>query len=172
MPPNEGRGGDVCIWLITFLFFLVLLAGGAFLVLYIALPESKETAWFPVVGMFLVAVPWAFWILTCFYRLLTTRGGGGGRTPSAKGAAVLGNAGSSKTGTGSAGGNSPVESPGGARKVRFANATAQNDAAGSPRGAGGTPTGAEGGDGGEPGTARDGGSINPHESEVPLALSM
>ncbi|KAJ8490362.1 hypothetical protein OPV22_012083 [Ensete ventricosum] len=72
-PPSQttaSRGGaaDACIWFVSILFFLLLLAGGAMLVLYMVLPETSTTMWFPAAGMILVGIPWAFWIMTCFYR--------------------------------------------------------------------------------------------------------
>jgi Na+-transporting NADH:ubiquinone oxidoreductase subunit NqrD len=73
MPPKvedgQGRpGGSGCLWLVTVLLFLSLLAGGACLVAYILLPPSQTPAWLPAVGLAFVALPWAFWIVTCMYR--------------------------------------------------------------------------------------------------------
>ncbi|CAD5174302.1 unnamed protein product [Musa acuminata subsp. burmannicoides] len=77
-PPSQttasrGRAADVCIWFVSILFFLLLLAGGAMLVLYMVLPETSTTMWFPAAGMILVGIPWAFWIMTCFYRFMSWR---------------------------------------------------------------------------------------------------
>ncbi|URE13791.1 hypothetical protein MUK42_22158 [Musa troglodytarum] len=149
MPPSEGRSRNLCIWFISCLFFLVLLAGGAFLVLYITLPETKDTAWFPIAGMTLVAVPWMFWFTTCIYRFVATGKEGAARPVPTRATSM------SPSGGGAAATvDSPVNSPGGARRVRFGNATVmgtQNDADGA---------------------ASDGSSLNSHESEVPLAFSM
>ncbi|CAL9056204.1 uncharacterized protein LOC135640757 [Musa acuminata AAA Group] len=180
MPPSEGRGRNLCIWFISCLFFLVLLAGGAFLVLYITLPETKDTAWFPIAGMTLVTVPWMFWFTTCIYRFVATGKEGGARpvptraasmSPSGGGAAATGAAATATV-------DSPVNSPGDARRVRFGNATVmgtQNDADGDggPAGASGPPPGEEAEEDSDATLASsDGSSLNSHESEVPLAFSM
>lgn len=70
MPPPEGKAGDLCIWFVTCFFFLLILSGGIFLVLYITQPATNETGWLPVAGMALIAIPWIFWILTCLYRIV------------------------------------------------------------------------------------------------------
>ncbi|KAG6475351.1 uncharacterized protein LOC122022803 [Zingiber officinale] len=68
-PPEEGgTARRRCVWFVSCSLFLALLAGGALLVFYIAQPESPDTAWFPVAGMSLVAIPWLFWLATCTYR--------------------------------------------------------------------------------------------------------
>ncbi|KAG6477154.1 hypothetical protein ZIOFF_066406 [Zingiber officinale] len=71
MPPPEEEGGAArrcCVWLVSCCFLMVLLAGGVLLALYIVLPESPDTASFPVAGVVLVAIPWLFWLVTCTYR--------------------------------------------------------------------------------------------------------
>ncbi|PKA66780.1 hypothetical protein AXF42_Ash003436 [Apostasia shenzhenica] len=145
MPPPEGKAGDACVWFITCLFFLVILAGGAFLVLYVTLPESEETAWLPVAGMILVAIPWLFWLMTCMYRTIPWRKPDGG-------AAAM---------------DSQEESPGGARRVRFGVATVIGPEDGDSS-AGGVGAGC--GDGGS--NTTESSSLRSHESEVPLAFSM
>ena len=56
---------------------------------YIVLPESQTSSWIPIVGVALVCLPWAFWFLTCLYRIFSrccgdrngvanANGGGGG----------------------------------------------------------------------------------------------
>ncbi|KAG6492053.1 uncharacterized protein LOC121999231 [Zingiber officinale] len=168
IPPSEGRSSNVCVWFISCLFFLILLVGGGFLVLYITLAETEDTSWFPVAGMILVAIPWVFWILTCFYRLITMRNrgeeGGGERQPVAVAKASALN--SPRT---AAAQDSPVHSPGGARKVRFGNATVMGDGG---EASGKAPGGNEADHGGSNATNVDAGSsLNSHESEEPLALS-
>ncbi|WOL02356.1 hypothetical protein Cni_G11075 [Canna indica] len=71
MPAEGDRSVSCCIWFTSCFFFLILLVGGALLVLYIALPDSPDTDWLPVAGMALVAIPWLFWILMCVYRYIT-----------------------------------------------------------------------------------------------------
>jgi uncharacterized membrane protein len=78
MPPKveDGQrrpGGSGCLWLVTVLLLLSLLAGGACLVVYILVPPSEAPEWLPAVGLALVALPWAFWIVTCMYRCVKAR---------------------------------------------------------------------------------------------------
>lgn len=40
------------------------------MLLYITLPESDKTSWFPVAGITLIGIPWAFWVLMLLYRIL------------------------------------------------------------------------------------------------------
>jgi len=75
MPPKQDdgqgqapAGGSLCLWMVTVLLLLSLLAGGGCLAGYILLPPHEAPAWLPAVGLALVALPWAFWILTCAYR--------------------------------------------------------------------------------------------------------
>ncbi|CAL9770649.1 unnamed protein product [Musa acuminata subsp. burmannicoides] len=68
MPPDDGRTRNACIWFVSCFFFLILLVGGSLLVIYIVLPESQDTFWFPIAGFVLVGIPWLFWITTCIYR--------------------------------------------------------------------------------------------------------
>ncbi|KAH7680781.1 hypothetical protein IHE45_05G015700 [Dioscorea alata] len=151
MPASEGRAGNLCVWIIACLFFILIFSGGTFLVLYITLPASPVTAWFPITGLILVGIPWLFWIMTCIYRSITLYvsnlhesrppnrvatvtpiGGGGG---------------------GGAGGNAAT--PGGGN---------------SP---GGSPTNAEpDGNNSTAASNYEGSSLNSHESERPLAFSM
>ncbi|XP_068666346.1 uncharacterized protein [Aristolochia californica] len=65
----HSRAGDVRIWIVTLAFLGCILTGGTFLVMYISLPESPETAWYPVLGMVLVGIPWLFWLVTFLYRV-------------------------------------------------------------------------------------------------------
>lgn len=79
MPGKQEEGGQgppgssVCLWLVTVLLLLSLLAGGTCLAAYVLLPPQEAPAWLPAVGLALVALPWAFWILTCAYRCATAR---------------------------------------------------------------------------------------------------
>ncbi|KAL5982739.1 hypothetical protein ACLOJK_016815 [Asimina triloba] len=68
MPPTPERTTDLRIWIVSSLFFVFIIAGGTFLGLYIAHPETEENSWYPVAGMVLVAIPWFFWFMTFCYR--------------------------------------------------------------------------------------------------------
>lgn len=73
---EEGQGtpcGSLCLWVVTVLLLLSLLAGGGCLAGYILMPPHEVPAWLPTVGLALVALPWAFWILTCAYRCAVSR---------------------------------------------------------------------------------------------------
>lgn len=79
MPGKQEEGGQgppgssVCLWLVTVLLLLSLLGGGACLAAYILLPPHEAPAWLAAVGLALVALPWAFWIVTCAYRCAKVR---------------------------------------------------------------------------------------------------
>ncbi|KAG9446034.1 hypothetical protein H6P81_012162 [Aristolochia fimbriata] len=66
----QSRAGDARIWIVTVSFLGCIMAGGAFLIMYISLPETPETAWYPVLGVALVGIPWLFWLVTFLYRIL------------------------------------------------------------------------------------------------------
>ncbi|KAM7256073.1 hypothetical protein ACFE04_011814 [Oxalis oulophora] len=66
--PNAGK---TFIWVTTCFLFASLIAGGVFLAMYMTLPESASTAWLATAGVSLVCLPWIFWFLTCFYRVLS-----------------------------------------------------------------------------------------------------
>ncbi|EAZ19856.1 hypothetical protein OsJ_35441 [Oryza sativa Japonica Group] len=67
---QAGRAaGGACVWAVAAALFLAVLAGGGCLVFYLALPPAEVPEWLPVAGLSLVALPWAFWIATCAYRL-------------------------------------------------------------------------------------------------------
>lgn len=90
MPIADPISGRIFIWLIATFLFLSIAVGGSFLILYIVLPQNKSRPWLPVAGVILVCLPWLFWFLTCFYRLISralgfrvvlgggNNGGGGG----------------------------------------------------------------------------------------------
>ncbi|KAK2656289.1 hypothetical protein Ddye_009341 [Dipteronia dyeriana] len=83
---DESRGGYKLIWLISCFLFVSIAAGGGFLTMYMILPESPSTSWLPLAGVTLVCLPWLFWFLTFFYRVVSRAcgfrmvipGGGGG----------------------------------------------------------------------------------------------
>ncbi|XP_073013741.1 uncharacterized protein [Typha latifolia] len=130
MPAPEGKAGDIRVWLVSGLFFLILITGGTFLVLYVAFPENAVPGWFPIAGMVLVAVPWFFWFLTCVYRCFLFRGDDEERQPiRASSVTPVGGGGRPTIITAPAVDNEiAVESPGGARRVRFGNATVMGSA--------------------------------------------
>ncbi|MED6135126.1 hypothetical protein PIB30_043247 [Stylosanthes scabra] len=66
--PDSGR---TFIWLITCILFISILAGGGCLLAYIVLPESQTSSLIPILGVTLVCLPWAFWFLTCLYRIFS-----------------------------------------------------------------------------------------------------
>lgn len=113
MPPPGGRAGSICVYVVSSLLLLAIVVGGAFLVLYITLPETPATAWFPAAGMSLVATPWIFWIVMFLYRVVSLQKVDGGvagpdRAPATPPAAVAVDE------------DQPaVDSPGGGRRVRF-----------------------------------------------------
>ncbi|AET04779.1 hypothetical protein MtrunA17_Chr8g0384521 [Medicago truncatula] len=89
MPVSDPSSGRAFIWLVTCLLFISLLAGGVCLGAYMLLPESETSSWIPVAGVVFVCLPWAFWFLTCLYRIFSrcfglrvgagiANGGGGG----------------------------------------------------------------------------------------------
>ncbi|MQL70559.1 hypothetical protein Taro_002871 [Colocasia esculenta] len=115
MPAPGERAGSIYVYVVSSLLLLAILLGGAFLVLYVALPETPSTAWFPAAGLSLVGAPWLFWVVTYLYRAFTLRklaqlggGGGGGddRAPPPVVAVAMGE-------------DPPVDSPAGGRRVRF-----------------------------------------------------
>ncbi|XP_008781675.1 uncharacterized protein LOC103701418 [Phoenix dactylifera] len=175
-PPLEARPDRKRFWLVSCLLFIVLLIGGTFLVLYITHPANEIPFWFPIAGMILVAIPWLFWIMTCVYRSIAVRKDDVERPP-IRAAAVAPAGGGAAATTNSPATDTPVDSPGGARKVRFGHATViGSDVAGGmsempqEHEADGdhTPNGRTG----SSISRDDGSSQHSHESEVPLALSM
>ncbi|KAK7358797.1 hypothetical protein VNO77_00736 [Canavalia gladiata] len=71
MSVSDPSSGRTFIWIIAGLLFISIMAGGACLVAYMILPESESTAWLPALGVTLVCLPWAFWMLTCLYRIFS-----------------------------------------------------------------------------------------------------
>ncbi|KAL5820123.1 hypothetical protein ACOSQ4_023965 [Xanthoceras sorbifolium] len=68
---ESSRSGYTVIWLISCFLFISIAAGGGFLVMYMVLPESPSTSWLPLAGVTLVCLPWLFWFLTFFYRVVS-----------------------------------------------------------------------------------------------------
>ncbi|CAK7333801.1 unnamed protein product [Dovyalis caffra] len=66
----EKKKGDPRIYIVIALFFACLVSGGVLLALYMFLPENNVNWWYSIAGMILVAIPWAFWFLTCIYRCI------------------------------------------------------------------------------------------------------
>ncbi|MQL71152.1 hypothetical protein Taro_003478 [Colocasia esculenta] len=172
-PPPEGRPGNICLYIVSFFLFVAILTGGAFFVLYITLPESKHTIWFPVAGLVLVAMPWLFWTTTCLYRTITPRHAATERAPGRAAAALP------PPSAPPAAADGPVDSPGGRGRVRFGAATVMEGAQEVPVSGGGDGGGCppaamnrsgEGDDGGSHATYRsqDDGSLTSHDSEMPL----
>ncbi|XP_041003901.1 uncharacterized protein LOC121249254 [Juglans microcarpa x Juglans regia] len=46
-------------------------AGGVCLALYVMQPHSPYASWLPFAGVAFVCLPWLFWMLTCFYRVVS-----------------------------------------------------------------------------------------------------
>ncbi|KAG6725760.1 hypothetical protein I3843_02G037200 [Carya illinoinensis] len=66
----EERKGDARIYVISFMFFACIVTGGSLLFLYIFVPQTDSASWYPIVGMILVGIPWAFWLFTYLYRCI------------------------------------------------------------------------------------------------------
>ncbi|KAJ4950618.1 hypothetical protein NE237_027450 [Protea cynaroides] len=74
MAVPDPKIGNLYVWLLSSLYFVAIITGGVFLLLYISLPESRATHWFPYIGVTLVGIPWLCWTITLFYRCFTPRG--------------------------------------------------------------------------------------------------
>ncbi|XXG72219.1 hypothetical protein AAC387_Pa07g1367 [Persea americana] len=68
MSNTEQRASDIRIWILSLLFLFFIVTGGAFLFMYVTYTETDNTAWYPIAGTVLVAIPWIFWLLTFVYR--------------------------------------------------------------------------------------------------------
>ena len=66
----EARKEDVRIYIISFLFFSCIVCGGVLLSIYLFLPQSQSSTWYPIAGLILVGVPWLFWFLAYLYRCI------------------------------------------------------------------------------------------------------
>lgn len=71
----EERKGDARIYIISLLFFACIVTGGVLLCLYIFLPQTQSASWYPVAGIILVGIPWAFWLFAYLYRCLKPSAG-------------------------------------------------------------------------------------------------
>ncbi|KAG2711522.1 hypothetical protein I3760_04G080600 [Carya illinoinensis] len=94
--PPDPRPGSAFIWLISSVLFLSIAAGGGCLLAYMLQPDSTYATWLPFAGVAFVCLPWLFWVVTCFYRLISrafgfrvgvASGGGGGGGGAYKGGA-------------------------------------------------------------------------------------
>jgi hypothetical protein len=159
-PRQRQQPGNVWVWVVVALLLLCLLAGGGCLVLYLTLPPAEAPQWLATAGLGLVALPWAFWTVTCAYRCCcpaaeAAPAGGNAiaeRQPSSRRSAVapLPSSKGLKSAR-RAEGSSTASS--GTRRVRFGEATVLGE---EERGA------AE---------RDDGSSVQSNESEAPLASS-
>ncbi|TKY73809.1 hypothetical protein E2542_SST02565 [Spatholobus suberectus] len=71
MPEADPSPGRTFIWIIACILFTCVLAGGGCLVAYMLLPESQVPSWTPHLGITLICLPWAFWLLTFLYRIFS-----------------------------------------------------------------------------------------------------
>lgn len=63
----DQRKGDVRAYIVSGIFFSCIVSGGIFLGLYMFLPQTQSSAWYPILGMILVSIPWTFWFFTFLY---------------------------------------------------------------------------------------------------------
>ncbi|VFQ94551.1 unnamed protein product [Cuscuta campestris] len=72
----EERQGDIRVPLISFLFCILVTAGGILLCMYAFFPAESQP-WFIHVAFLLIGSPWVFWfvmyIYTCFKRCAERR---------------------------------------------------------------------------------------------------
>ncbi|XP_054820462.1 uncharacterized protein LOC129319422 [Prosopis cineraria] len=71
MPASNPSSGPHSIYIVACILSICLLAGGACLASYLLLPESENSSSLAVAGVILVCLPWAFWIVTFLYRVLS-----------------------------------------------------------------------------------------------------
>ncbi|TVU51137.1 hypothetical protein EJB05_02545, partial [Eragrostis curvula] len=185
--PDQARPpGSACVWVVAALLLLCLLAGGGCLVLYLALPPADAPQWLAPAGLSLVALPWAFWTVTCAYRCCCSSADASSssssstptpatsafaeRQPSSRKSAVapLPSSKNLKSALASVSSvsarrdwstatGSPTTSGGGTRRVRFGEATVLGEDHAAEKDD-------DGGGGGS--------SVHSNESEAPLAASM
>lgn len=117
----DERKGDARIYVVSFLFFDCIVAGGVLLCLYIFLPQTNPASSYPIAGMVLVGIPWAFWFLAYLYGCCKPRAdpqpeereSSHGQAPPAAPAS------DPTTTANTSNAESPVNSPVGERHVRF-----------------------------------------------------
>lgn len=117
----DERKGDARVYVVSFLFFACIVVGGVLLCLYIFLPQTNSASWYPIAGMIMVGIPWAFWFLAYLYRCckprvdpqLNERESSHGTTPPAAPAS------GATTTANTSNAESPVHSPVGERRVHF-----------------------------------------------------
>ncbi|KAB2595075.1 hypothetical protein D8674_030525 [Pyrus ussuriensis x Pyrus communis] len=172
----EEKKGDARVSVISGLFFVCIIAGGVFLFLYMLLPEEKTQPWYPFAGMVLVAIPWAFWIMTCLYRCFRPAGamhtGDSGRyakAGSSRAATIPTTSGALTVGNASSAADSSVHSPNGDRRVQFAGVVVMgNEDEGGRRGQNGNDNHYQAIDMEHHNTIND--SVGSTDSEMPLRL--
>lgn len=131
MPVADPSSGRLFVWLTSCFLFISITAGGSCLLMYILLPQDPSRTWLPIAGVTLVCLPWLFWFITCFYRVISRAcgfrvaigfgnandGGGGGNGGRAR-ASVSGNAASNELDNP----ESPMQVDGDGRHVQFGGA--------------------------------------------------
>ncbi|GAV88343.1 hypothetical protein CFOL_v3_31766 [Cephalotus follicularis] len=70
----EERKTDARIYIVTCLFFACIIAGGVLLGLYLIMPSTQSSNRYPIAGMILVGIPWAFWFFAYLYRCFKPSG--------------------------------------------------------------------------------------------------
>ncbi|GMI93150.1 hypothetical protein HRI_002984300 [Hibiscus trionum] len=71
MPEPDPTVGHTYIWIITFILFICIAAGGGCLLTYMLTPDSQSSIFLPALGFSLVCMPWKFWTVTVLYRLIS-----------------------------------------------------------------------------------------------------
>ncbi|KAK7410909.1 hypothetical protein VNO78_02123 [Psophocarpus tetragonolobus] len=71
MPADDPNFGRPFIWITACILFICVLIGGGCLVEYVVLPESEVQPWIPLLGITLICLPWAFWLFTFLYQILS-----------------------------------------------------------------------------------------------------
>ncbi|GAA0186004.1 hypothetical protein Leryth_026556 [Lithospermum erythrorhizon] len=66
---EEHRESDYRVPMIAFLFLLLLISGGIFLILYCFVPRISQP-WFPIAALALIGLPWIFWFMTYIYTCI------------------------------------------------------------------------------------------------------
>ncbi|KAE8735807.1 Glucose-inhibited division family A protein isoform 1 [Hibiscus syriacus] len=166
--PDLGR---IYIWTISGILFVCVAIGAGCLLVYMTSPRSPSSDFLPILGFFLVCMPWLFWIITIVYRIMSrafgfrmVAGNLYGNSSTTTKSAGNGSTGSSGDGGGGATvGNNDIDGA----EIRDAGAEpqpnspkkgeAKNDGQGIKKGNRPSSTGS------------NDVSINSHESEMPLS---